>query len=101
MADSNRNPRDNQSQLYRTLTRLFSGPLVDYKVEKQRRYRQGQIAKFGSKFKSLSGAQFKKSSYNIYDDFRAKYIYEQNRTERYLDFDQMEFTPEIASSLDI
>jgi len=101
MTDNNRNPRDNQSQLYKTLTRLFSGPLVDYKVEKQRRYRYGQVEKFGSKFKSLSGAHFKKSSYNIYDDFRARYINEQNRGERYMDFDQMEFTPEIASSLDI
>ena len=101
MADPKRNPRDNQSPLYKTLTRLFSGPLVDYKVEKQRRYRRGQIEKFGSKFKSLSGHHFKKSTYNIYDDFRTRYINEQSRNERYQDFDQMEFTPEIASSLDI
>ena len=28
-------------------------------------------------------------------------ISNRNRSERYVDFDQMEFTPEIASSLDI
>ena len=31
----------------------------------------------------------------------SNYMSQQNRTERYVDFDQMEYMPEIASALDI
>jgi hypothetical protein len=96
-----KNPRNVDSPLYKTLTRLFSGPLVNYQSQQQRRYRRSQLNKYGSKFRSLSGMQFKKSTYNVYDGLRIKYLSEQNRAERYVDFDQMEYTPEIASSLDI
>ena len=96
-----KNPRNTDSPLYKTLTRLFSGPLVNYQSQQQRRYRRNQLDKYGTKFRSLSGLQFKKSSHNVYEGLRIKYLNEQNRAERYTDFDQMEYTPEIASSLDI
>ena len=100
MADP-RNPRNTASPLYKVLTRLFSGPIVNYDEQQQRKFRRYQLDKYSTKFTSLSGKQFKKSSYNIYDNYSAKYYTAQNRLERYVDFDQMEYTPEIASSLDI
>ena len=48
-----------------------------------------------------AGQQFKKSLYNPLDTVAANAIGNQRRTERYVDFDQMEYTPEIASTLDI
>ena len=100
MADP-RNPRNEASPLYKILTRLFSGPIVNYDTEQQNRYRRKQLDKYGTKFTSLSGKQFKKQENNIYENYSAKYYASQNRAERYVDFDQMEYTPEIASSLDI
>ena len=100
MADP-KNPRNTSSQLYKVLTRLFSGPIVNYDSEQQKKFRRQQLDKYGTKFTSLSGKQFKKSSYNVYDNYSAKYYTTQNRMERYVDFDQMEYTPEIASTLDI
>ena len=96
-----KNPRNTASPLYKMLTRLFSGPIVNYDAQKQNKFRRSQLDKYGTKFTSLSGKQFKKSSYNIYDNYSAKYYSAQNRLERYLDFEQMEYTPEIASTLDI
>ena len=52
-------------------------------------------------FTSASGKDFKKTAYNPYDNLNANYMAVQQRTERYVDFDQMEYTPEIASALDI
>jgi len=100
MADP-KNPRNTTSPLYKVLTRLFSGPIVNYDSQQQKKFRRWQLDKYSTKFTSLSGKQFKKSSYNIYDNYSAKYYSAQNRMERYADFDQMEYTPEIASSLDI
>ena len=100
MADP-KNPRNNAAPLYKMLTKLFSGPIVKYDSEQQNKYRRWQLDKFSTKFTSLSGKQFKKASYNLYDNFSAKYYSAQNRVERYIDFDQMEYTPEIASTLDI
>jgi len=100
MADP-KNPRNTSSSLYKVLTRLFSGPIVNRDREQQKKFRRGQLNKYSTKFTSLSGKQFKKSSYNLYDNYSSKYYSAQNRLERYADFDQMEYTPEIASSLDI
>jgi len=100
MADP-RNPRNEASPLYKVLTRLFSGPIVNYDSEQQKRFKRKQLDKYGTKFTSLSGKQFKKAEHNIYENYSAKYYASQNRAERYVDFDQMEYTPEIASTLDI
>ena len=94
-----KNPRNPQSTLYQKLTRLLSGPLINRRVQLQRRYKRHHLDKYN--FKSASGMDFKKTSYNPYDNLTANIMANQNRYERYLDFDQMEFTPEIASSLDI
>ena len=96
-----KNPKNPKSNLYKTLTRLFSGPIIDYRSQTIRKYRRDQLDKFAKAFKSLSGQQFKKSSYNPFHNIQSNVISAQNRVERYADFDQMEYTPEIASALDI
>jgi hypothetical protein len=104
MARSNRNyknPANEQSGLFKALTRLFSGPIINYRSQSGRRIRRQHLDKFGSRFKSASGQQFKKSLYNPLDVVATDAIANQRRTERYVDFDQMEYMPEIASTLDI
>jgi len=66
-----------------------------------RQQRRKDLNKYKYQFKSASGLQFKKSTYNPFDVMQTNQISNQNRAERYMDFDQMEYTPEIASSLDI
>ncbi len=99
MAD--RNPRNPNSNLFKRLTRLFSGPLINYRQQQIRRLPKEKIDKYASTFRSASGQQFKKKSYNAYDSMVTGIMAQQNRTERYSDFDQMEFSPELASALDI
>jgi hypothetical protein len=89
------------SNLFKMLTRLFSGPIVNYRSQSGRRIRRQHLDKFSSRFKSASGQQFKKAVYNPLDTIATNAIANQRRTERYVDFDQMEYTPEIASTLDI
>jgi len=93
------NPRNARSALYRRLTRLLSGPLVQYRAQDYRRQKRHQMDKY--QFQSASGQEFKKSSYDPFQNLKINYIENQNRAERYADFDQMEYTPEIASALDI
>lgn len=95
------NTRNPQSLLFRRLTRLLSGPLTQYRTQNNHRLRRLDLDKFSSKFTSASGKDFKKTSYNPYDNLQSGYMSSQQRTERYIDFDQMEYTPEIASALDI
>ena len=64
-----------------------------------RQQRRRQLDKY--KFRSASGQSFKKSTYNPFEVMHHNAISNQNRSERYMDFDQMEYMPEIASSLDI
>ena len=95
------NPRNPQSLLFRRLTRLLSGPLTNYRTQTNHRLRRIQLDQYASKFTSASGADFKKTAYNPYDNLQAQAMASQARTERYVDFDQMEYTPEIASAMDI
>ena len=97
--NNNNNPRNPQAPLFKKLTRLLSGPLVSYRQQNPRQLRRRQLDKF--KFKSASGQQFKKSAYNPFASLQANYMVNQNRGDRYVDFDQMEFMPEIASAMDI
>lgn len=95
------NTRNPQSLLFRRLTRLLSGPLTQYRTQNNHRLRRIDLDKYANKFTSASGRDFKKTAYNPYDNLQSAYMASQQRTERYVDFDQMEYTPEIASALDI
>ena len=101
MADNERNPRNSSSELFRKLTRIFSGPIVGRRTQAGRRIKKREIDKFASTFKSASGQQFKKSQYNPFESMQSNMMAQQDRAERYKDFDAMEYTPEIASALDI
>ena len=96
-----KNTRNTQSQLFKSLTRLFSGPIINYRSQSGRKIRRQHLDKYSSRFKTASGQQFKKSLYNPLDQLSANAMQNQRRVERYVDFDQMEYMPEIASSLDI
>lgn len=99
MADRKKNPRNAGHSLFRRLTRLFSGPIVNYQKQTEHSLRRRKLIKYS--FKSVSGQQFKKSHYYPFENLQANIMANQRRAERYADFDQMEYTPEIASSLDI
>lgn len=53
------------------------------------------------KFFSASGKEFKKSGYNPFEYLSSQMLQNYNRSERYAEFDQMEFNPDINSALDI
>ena len=99
--DNKNNTRNPQSILFRRLTKLLSGPLAQYRTQNNHRLRRIDLDRYSNKFTSASGRDFKKTAYNPYDNLNAQYMTSQQRTERYVDFDQMEYTPEIASALDI
>tara|TARA_A100001515_G_scaffold30656_1_gene23919 strand:+ start:2785 stop:4728 length:1944 start_codon:yes stop_codon:yes gene_type:complete len=101
MADQSRNPRNNVSPLFKALTRIFSGPIINYNQRQVALDRRKNLNKYSNKFKSLAGLDFKKSRYNPYDYMQTAIMVNHNRAERYLDFDQMEYMPELASALDI
>ena len=101
MAPIDKNPKNRDSNLFKALTRLFSGPIINYRSQSGRRIRRQHLDKFSSRFKSVSGQQFKKSLYNPLDTMATSAIQSQRRGERYVDFDQMEYMPEIASTMDI
>ena len=93
------NPRNPEDKLYKRLTRIFSGPIVNRRQQNYRQEKRKKLDKYN--FKSASGQGFKKASYSPFEHIQSNAMANQNRSERYLDFDQMEFSPEINSSLDI
>jgi hypothetical protein len=98
--NNNNNPRNVQSPLFKRLTRLFSGPLVDYDRPAVIRSNRRDITKYT--FTSSTGKEFKKREYhNPFGDLTNKVLYSRNKQMRYTDFEQMEYMPEIASALDI
>ena len=101
MARNDRNPNNNENALFKALTRLFSGPIVQRRTQSGRQLRRRHLDMYSRRFKSASGQQFKKSEYNPMNITTVNMISNRNRSERYVDFAQMEYTPEIASSLDI
>ena len=101
MANRNSNPRNPGHELFRKLTKLLSGPISTYKQQNIRHPRRISLDNYSKKFKSASGQTFKKTEYGQKGNYAANYMANQNRADRYIDFDQMEYTPEIASALDI
>jgi len=99
MADAKNNPRNEESTLFRKLTRLFSGPIIKRNTEFVRQARRRDLDKY--RFKSASGQNFKKTQYNPFESINSSHMAQQARAERYVDFDQMEYMPELASAMDI
>ena len=104
MPKSERNTRNPSSPLFKRLTRLLSGPIVDWQTQTARQERRNNLDKYRYRFRSMSGQEFKRSDNNMsqnYNLFTSAAFRNQNRAERYIDFEQMEYMPEIASALDI
>ena len=99
--DNKRNPKNPDSPLFQRLTRLFSGPIVNYRAQQTRNNRKFSIDKFSSTFNSVSGQSLKRQAYNPWETISAAMMNSRSRSERYSDFDQMEFMPELASAMDI
>lgn len=95
------NPYNQDNLLYKRLTRLLSGPIVNLQRQSPRYYRADQYVLPNKLFKSTSGQAFKKQEYDKFYNIQSISLGAARRSERYTDFDQMEFTPEINSALDI
>ena len=83
------------------MTRLFSGPITQRRTQTGRELRRRHLDIYANTFRAASGKQFKKSEYNYMNAVNINAIGNKNRNDRYVDFDEMEYVPEIASSLDI
>lgn len=102
MANKNdKNPRNPESSLFKKLTRLLSGPIINYRSQTTRNTKRRNLDKYKNRFRSASGKQFKKTSYDPFENLTANIMANQNRIERYADFEQMEYEPIIASAMDI
>ena len=99
MKDNKERNRNPSSGLFRRLTKLLSGPITNRRTQAYRRERRRQLDKYN--FRSASGKQFKKSTHDPFANLTYNYVASQGRAERYADFDQMEFMPEIASALNV
>ena len=99
MADDNIKNED--SALFKRLTRLFSGPIVNRRQQNRRKFKKKAMDNYATRFTSASGKQFQKNQYNPFEQINSDAMNNRVRFERYVDFDQMEFEPIIASSLDI
>ena len=60
------NPRNHDSKLFKQLTRLFSGPIVNYRRQIPRKNKRRDLDKH--RFKSASGRQFKKVAYDPFEN---------------------------------
>jgi len=98
---NNKNPRNANTPLYKRLTKLFSGPLVNYRSQNTRQLRRRRLDKYSKTFKDVSGQKFERVGYSPFDNHSSYMMGTQSRLQRYADFDQMEYTPEISSALDI
>ena len=100
MADG-KNTRNPDSPLFKRLTRLFSGPIVNFRSQNTRQLRRRKLDKYARTFKDVAGQKFERLGYNPLDNYSSYTMDTQSRLTRYSDFDQMEYTPELASALDI
>jgi len=101
MVDKKKNPKNELSPLFKRLTRLFSGPIVNYDAQTPRKLKKRQLDKYANRFRSLAGLDFKRSAYNPFENLQSTVMNQHNRGERYGDFDQMEYYPILASAIDI
>ena len=94
------NPRNQESSLFKRLTRLFSGPIVNYNQPSVTRTTARTAKKYT--FTTSTGKEFKKKEYyNPFSGLQNKVLLNRDIQMRYTDFDQMEYTPEIASAMDV
>lgn len=106
MADNNNkknnNNQDEESVLFKHLTKLFSGPIINWKAQNVRQFKRKQLDKYKKTFKDTQGNQFQRAtSDRIFREMSSKHLGTFERAQRYADFEQMEYDPILASALDI
>jgi hypothetical protein len=102
MADNNsKNTKNSDSVLFKRLTKLFSGPIINYRSQNTRQLRRRKLEKYATTFNDVAGQKFERLDYNPFNSLSSYTMGAQSRVQRYNDFEQMEYTPEIASALDI
>tara|TARA_Y100000034_G_scaffold127087_1_gene179332 strand:+ start:774 stop:2693 length:1920 start_codon:yes stop_codon:yes gene_type:complete len=104
MAKNERNTRNPAAPLFKRLTRLLSGPIINYRAQIAHEERRNDLNKYRYRFRSMSGQEFRRADNNMSQNFNmltSAAFRNQNRAERYVDFEQMEYTPELAAALDI
>jgi len=74
MADDKKdnNPRNPDSGLFKQLTKLLSGPIINRRTQVYRKERRKNLDKYATKFKSASGREFKKSQYNPFESMQSQ-----------------------------
>ena len=65
MATNKNNPYNEESGLFKSLTKLFSGPLVKRRSQTGRQLRRRHLDIYSKWFKSASGKQFKKQDVSV------------------------------------
>ena len=55
-----KNPYNEENGLFKSLTKLFSGPITQRRTQQGRQLRRRQLDMYSSRFTSASGKQFKK-----------------------------------------
>jgi len=72
-----RNPNNPASTLFKKLTRLLSGPLVNYRRQSERNVRRRNLKKYD--FMSVHGQSFKRTDYDPFQHLRTDIMMKQNR----------------------
>jgi hypothetical protein len=83
------NNKNSESILFKRLTKLLSGPIVNKRSQFYRQEKRKDLDKYS--FQSASGKEFQKSDYNPFEHIHSSMMKNHNRGERYAEFDQMEF----------
>ncbi|MDP3986714.1 MAG: portal protein [Nanoarchaeota archaeon] len=96
-----KNPHNEQNELFKRLTRIFSGPLINYGSQVEKSLRKRQLNKFASSVRSTDGKHFKKQSFNFYDSLQSNLFVNHQRHQRYNDFSEMDTDAFISSCLDV
>ena len=79
-----KNTRNSDSNLFKQLTKLLSGPLVKYRRQDTRQLKKRRLDKYKSRFRSASGQEFKVSaSKDVYGAIQFDYYQNQNRIKPY------------------
>ena len=92
MAD-NQNIKNEESVLFKRLTRLFSGPIVNKRQQNRRKYKRKALDNYATRFTSASGKQFQKSQYNPFEVITSDAMSNRIRNERYVDLTKWSLSP--------
>ena len=69
MPQNEKNTRNPNAPLFKRLTRLLSGPIVNYRNQVARDERRNDLDKYRYRFRSLSGQEFKRSDSNFSQNY--------------------------------